>query len=218
MPAWLKLMKESLTTVELDPSEVDALRTFVGRYNPTKFPGIKRLINHEGPDFLFLDGPDSFQLPDEIAMLQYERGKSTDVLGKKLDDFRNLAGSYSLRIVIARRPSRQNPLSLSIIEKLPQGGGMSEQAQFDLSFSLRSLPRKFRFLQEMKPSKIYPDAENVLDKHGIGEFVAEIDYLLSEESMKTGEVTPVLAAELRDILPILQRAIKESLYVWLSKA
>jgi hypothetical protein len=215
-------MKESPALVELDPGETKQLETLIGTLGPIRFPRIHRLITHEGQDFLFLDGPDCSHLPGEIAKLDYERGKPKDLLAKKLDELRQIAwpSPYKLRFVVARRLDKQRPLSLSVLEMLPNGprGRLNEDAQSDLANALGFFSSGFRFLQEMKPATGYPEPDVILDSARTKELVGEIDLLLSESRPNHNKVTPNLGEQMRDILRVLRHALKEGLYVWLSRA
>jgi hypothetical protein len=215
-------MKESPALVELDPLETKRLETLIGTLGPIRFPRIRRLISYEGKGFLFLDGPDCSHLPGEIAKLDYERGKPKDLLARKLDELRQAAwpSPYKLRFVVARRLDKQRPLSLSVLEMLPNGphGGLSEEAQSDLANALELSSSGFRFLQEMKPATGYPEPDVILDSARTKELVGEIDLLLSEGHPNHSKVTPNLVERLQNILRVLQHSLKEGLYVWLSRA
>lgn len=215
-------MKESPILVELSPGEAKQLETLIGPLGQIRFPRMHRLINYEGQDFLFLDGPDCSHLPEEIAKIDYERGKPKDLLAKKLDKLRQEAwpSPYKVRFVVARRAEKQRSLSLSVLEMLPNGprSGLNEDAQSDLATALRFFSSESRFLQEMEPAVGYPEPDVVLDGAKTTEMVGEINQLLSKSHSNRGMVTPLLEEQLRDILPVLHHALKEALYVWLSKA
>jgi len=220
VPAWVKLMKESPTLVELDLEETRQLGRLIGTLSPIRFPRIHKLITYEGQDFLFLDGADCSHLPGEIAKLDYERGKAKDLLGKKLGELRQMAwpSPYKLRFVVARRVDKQRPLSLSVLEMLPNGERLNEGAQSDLASALGFFPREFHYLQEMKPASGYPEPDVILDNARTMDLIGEIDLLLSESQTTFRRVTPTLDEQLRDILRVLHHALREGLFVWLSRA
>src|SRR5215831_11950069 len=180
MPAWITLMKESDGKVELDPREVDELEKLLDHFGSLRFSGIKQLIDYCGPSFTFLEGPASFMLLDEIARLQWERGKITDALKAKLDDLRKMAAFHSIRIIVARRNDKEKPLLVFIVEQLPERGGIDERAQAALTVALRSMPRKLRILPEMGSSHFYPEREMLLGEEGTRELADEVDYVLSQ--------------------------------------
>ena len=162
-------MKESPAFADLDSGEIKQLETLIDRLGPVRFPVLRRLITHEGQNFLFLNGPDCSHLPGEIAKLDYERGKPKDLLAKKLDKLREMAwpSPYRLQFVVARRIEMQRPLSLSVLEMLPNSEAsgeannevMNEDAQSDLAQALGFYSRDFRHLQEMEPAKAYPEPD-----------------------------------------------------------
>ena len=215
-------MKESPTLVALDLQEIAQLEATIGHFGSIRFPRVKRMLNHLGEDFMFLDGPDCSHLPGEIAKLDYERGKVRDPLGKKLDEIRRIAwpSPYSIRFVVARRVQKSRPLSLSIFEMVLDGpsSGLNEDAQEDLAGALKSFALEFRYLSEMKPATGYPEPDVVLDAEKTRQLVGEIELLLSESSENRSKVAAVLVRQLQGILPVLHHAIDEGLYVWLSRA
>jgi len=213
-------MKESPTLVELDLEETRQLGRLIGTLSPIRFSRIHKLITYEGQDFLFLDGADCSHLPGEIAKLDYERGKAKDLLGKKLGELRQMAwpSPYKLRFVVARRADKQRPLSLSVLEMLPNGERLNEDAQSDLASALGFLPHEFHYLQEMKPASGYPEPDVILDNARTMDLIGEIDLLLSESQTTFRRVTPTLDEQLRDILRVLHHALREGLFVWLSRA
>ena len=97
-------------------------------------------------------------------------------------------------------------------------GGLSEPGQEDLQRALGFFSREYRYLQEMKPARSYPEDDIVLDETRTRELINEIKRLQSGENPHLDKVSSELAEALRSILPILSHALKEGFYVWLSRA
>jgi len=214
-------MKESPTLVELSPHEITEILTLIQRLGPGEYPTIERLLRHAGKDFLFLDGPDCSRVPKEEANLHYESGKVMDAIGKKLETLRveSWPSPYKVRFVVARRENEHERLRLTVIEMVSNPhGGLSEPAQEDLQKALGFFSREYRYLQEMKPARSYPEDDVVLDETRTRELINEIKGLQSGENPHLDKVSSELAEALRSILPILSHALKEGFYVWLSRA
>jgi hypothetical protein len=214
-------MKESPTLVELSPQEIAELQTLTRRLGTQEYPTIERLLKHTGKDSIFLNGPDCSRVPKEEAKLHYERGKIMDAIGKKLETLRveSWPSPYKLRFVVARRESEHQPLRLTVIEMVSDpSGGLSEHAQEDLQKALGFLSGEYRYLQEMKPARWYPEDDIVLDETRTRELINEIKRLLSADNPHLYKVSSELMEALKSNLPILSYALKEGLYVWLSRA
>lgn len=218
-------MRESPTLLELDPQDREELEKHIGLLGRLRFPRIRRLIMHEGEGFDFLDGADCSWLTHEIVKLRGGRiaklrRSITDHLRRKLVELSQMAWPepYQLRFLVARRNKGQRLLSLSVLEMLNNGEGLSGEAQSDLANALGFFPRGFRYLRELKPASGYPGPDRVLDTAKTKELIAEIHLLLSQDNPNSRKVKPQLAEELKGILPILDKALKEGLYVWLSQA
>lgn len=214
-------MKESPTLVELFPQEISELLTLIQRLGRREYPTIERLLEHMGPGFLFLNGPDCSRVPKEEAKLHYERGKIMDGIGKKLETLRveSWPSPYKVRFVVARRENEHEPLRLTVIEMISNpSGGLGEPAQEDLQKALGSFPREYHYLQEMKPARWYPEDDVVLDETSTRELINEIERLLSGENPHLDKVSPELGEQLSSYLGILSHALKQRLYVWLSRA
>ena len=179
------------------------------------------MLKHTGKDFPFLDGPDCSRVPKEEANLHYESGKVMDAIGKKLETLRveSWPSPYKVRFVVARRENEHEPLRLTVIEMVSNPhGGLSEPAQEDLQKALGFFSREYRYLQEMKPARSYPEDDIVLDETRTRELINEIKRLQSGENPHLDKVSSELAEALRRNLSILSHALKEGFYVWLSRA
>jgi hypothetical protein len=144
-----------------------------------------------------------------------------DAIGKKLETLRveSWPSPYRLRFVVARRGSEREPLRLTVIEMVSNwSGGLSERAQEDLQKALGFFSREYRYLQEMKPARWYPEDDVVLDETRTKELITEIERLLSVGNPHLTKVSSEPAEALRSNLLILNHALKEGFYVWLSRA
>src|SRR2546427_4536311 len=198
-------MKESPTLVELRPQEIAELQTLIQRLGPQEYPTVERLLKHTGKDFLFLDGPDCSRVPKEEAKLHYERGKVMDAIGKKLETLRveSWPSPYKVRFVVARRENEHEPLRLTVIEMVSNPhGGLSEPAQEDLQKALGFFSREYRYLQEMKPARSYPEEDGVFDETKTRELIKEIKSLQYGEKPHLGKRTSEVSEGLSSNLTI----------------
>jgi len=95
---------------------------------------------------------------------------------------------------------------------------LNEDAQSDLASALGFFPREFHYLQEMKPASGYPEPDVILDNARTMDLIGEIDILLSESQTTFRRVTPPLDEQLRDTLRVLHHALREGIFVRLSRA